>query len=414
MGENSSVARSLASRDFFAAFFIVVNSLSWYFPLFVLVTDTLGSAGFLTGFGYPALLALFGVHYVTVIAAALFGIFLVPRIMNRRALLLLWMIVGVVSTLFVSTLGTGSLVLLFSMMFALGVSLGLGFPTCLAYFADYGIAGQKGRMGGLTYCVAGLGIFSIGLLTILTGSLLWNVAILAVWRLIGLLVFLLVQPPVVEPKKEIEVTYRRVLNDRSFLLYLVPWLMFGLVNYLEGPILRNFSQDIFNFVPVAEFGVGSIVALIAGFFSDMVGRKRVVMFGFIMLGVGYAALGLFPGNTISYYFYVGVDGVAWGILALMFFLILWGEIAENRAKDKYYFLGVLPFLISSYLEPVVSPLVVQFNEVSTFSFASFFLFMAVLPLMYAPETLPQKNIELRRLRNYLDSAKKLKDKYPEN
>ncbi len=411
MGEDSSVIHRLASRDFFAAFFIVVNSLSWYFPLFVLVTGSLSSGEF----GYATVLALFGVHYVTVIVAALFGIFLVPRIMSRRGLLLLWMMVGVVCTLPVITLDMGNLTLLFPMMFALGVSLGLGFPTCLAYFANYGIAGQKGRISGVTYCVAGLGIFSIGLLTILNGSLLMDVVALGVWRLIGLLVFLLAQPRVAEPGHEVEVTYRKVLNDRSFLLYLVPWLMFGLVNYLEGPILRSLNKDIFNIVPVAEFGVGSIVALVAGFFSDMVGRKRVVMFGFIMLGIGYAVLGLSPQNTFSLYFYVAVDGIAWGILALMFFLILWGELAENRVKDKYYFLGVLPFLISSYLEQIASPFVL--SEISdytrVFSFASFFLFVAVLPLMYAPETLPQKNIELRRLRNYLDSARKLKDKYSE-
>lgn len=409
MGEDLSVIRSLTSRDFFAPFFLVVNSLSWYFPLFVLVKDTLGSAEF----GYATVLALFGVHYITVIAAALLGIFLVPRIMSRRALLLLWMIVGVLSTLLMSILETGNLALLFSMMFALGISLGLGFPTCLAYFADYGITAQKGRTGGVTYCVAGLGIFSIILLTILTGNLLQSVAILAVWRLIGLLVFVLLKPHGTEPKQEIEVTYRKILNDRSFLLYLVPWLMFGLINYLEGPILMDLNPEIFNLVPVAEFGVGSIVALVAGFFSDMVGRKRVVMFGFIMLGVGYAVLGLSSGNVFSYYFYVAVDGVAWGILALMFFLVLWGELAENRVKDKYYFLGVLPFLIASYLELVATGLPQYVRVDAAFSFASFFLFVAVLPLMYAPETLPQKNIELRRLRNYLESARKLKDKYPE-
>jgi len=409
MGEDSSVIRSFAHRDFLAAFFVVVNSLSWYFPLFALVTEMVK----VPNFEYFTVLALFGVHYATVIASAYVGILLVPRIMSRIGLLRLWMIVGVASTLLVSTIETNNQIWLFSTVIALGISLGLGFPTCLAYFADFGITAQKGRIGGLTYCIAGLGIFSVGLLTILTGTLLENVAILAVWRLIGLLVFVIVQPHDAEPKREVEMSYRKILNDRSFLLYLVPWLMFGLVNYLEGPKLRSLNPEIFNLVPVAEFGVGSIVALVAGFFSDMIGRKRVVMFGFIMLGVGYAVLGLSPTNTVSLYFYVAVDGVAWGILALMFFLILWGELAENRVKGKYYFLGVLPFLISSYLEHIAAPFVLSINEYAAFSFASFFLFVAVIPLMYAPETLPQKNIELRRLRNYLESARKLKDKYPE-
>ena len=41
-----------------------------------------------------------------------------------------------------------------------------------------------------------------------------------------------------------------------------------------------------------------------------------------------------------------------------------------------------------------------------FSLAAFFLFVAVLPLWIAPETLPEKKMELRRLRNFADEAKK--------
>jgi hypothetical protein len=34
-----------------------------------------------------------------------------------------------------------------------------------------------------------------------------------------------------------------------------------------------------------------------------------------------------------------------------------------------------------------------------------------LPLLYAPETLPEKKIELRRLRKYVEGAKKVKEKH---
>jgi hypothetical protein len=34
------------------------------------------------------------------------------------------------------------------------------------------------------------------------------------------------------------------------------------------------------------------------------------------------------------------------------------------------------------------------------------LFLAVLPLVYAPETLPEKHMKERELKNYLDKAKK--------
>jgi hypothetical protein len=54
---------------------------------------------------------------------------------------------------------------------------------------------------------------------------------------------------------------------------------------------------------------------------------------------------------------------------------------------------------------------ISIEPYAAFSFASFFLFLAVLPLMYAPETLPQKNIEQRQLKGYIEKAKKVSEKY---
>jgi hypothetical protein len=48
---------------------------------------------------------------------------------------------------------------------------------------------------------------------------------------------------------------------------------------------------------------------------------------------------------------------------------------------------------------------------TAFSLASFFLFLAVVPLMYAPETLPEKTLRERELKSYIEKAKKIKEKY---
>ena len=45
-----------------------------------------------------------------------------------------------------------------------------------------------------------------------------------------------------------------------------------------------------------------------------------------------------------------------------------------------------------------------------FSFASVFLFLAVLPLIYAPETLPEKIMKDRDLKSYIENAKKKAEK----
>lgn len=41
------------------------------------------------------------------------------------------------------------------------------------------------------------------------------------------------------------------------------------------------------------------------------------------------------------------------------------------------------------------------------------MFLAVLPLVYAPETLPEKHMKERELKNYLDKAKKIASKESE-
>ncbi|MDH5690775.1 MAG: MFS transporter, partial [Candidatus Bathyarchaeota archaeon] len=296
--------------------------------------------------------------------------------------------------------------------FLLGISLGLGFPSCLAYFGDYSIEENRGRLAGITFFASSLCILFIGLLlsfsTLVVGAL-----ILAAWRGIGFLSFLLARSKQnYRKEKMIEVPYRAVLRDRPFLLYLLPWAMFCLINFLEIPVEINlFGEDFAEFMPIAEFGIGGFVALIGGWFADSVGRKRIIIVGFIMLGIGYAVLGLFHWFTPSWYLYIIVDGIAWGIFLPMFFLVIWSELAGNRVKGKYYLIGLVPFLIASYAQIFFAPYAKGIEVSAAFSLASFFLFIAVLPLLYAPETMPEKKMELKRLRKFADDAKKAKEKY---
>ncbi len=46
------------------------------------------------------------------------------------------------------------------------------------------------------------------------------------------------------------------------------------------------------------------------------------------------------------------------------------------------------------------------SSYALFSFIAFFLFLAVLPLVYAPETLPEKLMKDRDLKSYIENAKK--------
>jgi len=408
MARKSVISNVLLQRDFLAVFIVVVNAFSWYFPLYLFFERILGE--FQLGY---TLLAAFGVQCAAAVGFAIVGIALVKRFPSRDAFLSAWMFVGIITSTLMVTLETFNNAYILLVSFLLGISLGLGFPSCLAYFGDYSIGENRGLLAGITFFASGLCILFIGLIlsfsTLVVGAL-----ILATWRGIGLFSFLLVRSKQDYRKENtIEVSYRSVLLDRSFLLYLVPWIMFCVTNFLERPIVNVFlGEDFASFVPIAEYGIGGFVALIGGWFADSVGRKRIVIVGFITLGIGYALLGLFQ-SILSWYLYLILDGVAWGIFSLMFYLVIWAELTGNRIKEKYYLIGVLPFFISSYIQILFEPYAELIPVSAAFSLASFFLFLAVLPLIYAPETLPEKKIELRRLKKYVEKAKKIREKHEE-
>jgi MFS family permease len=187
--------------------------------------------------------------------------------------------------------------------------------------------------------------------------------------------------------------------------------MFSLVNFAEQPILKNSLGPIATLAAFVEVAISGFFAVVGGVLADIVGRKRVIITGFVVLGVEYAVFGLFSATQAIWYVYTVFDGIAWGMFAAVFFMTMWGDLADNNQKEKYYLLGGLPYLLAASLPMLVTPFLEIIQTAAAFSLASFFLFLAVLPLMYAPETLPEKEIKDRELREYLEKAKKVKEKY---
>lgn len=384
---------------------LVFNSLVWFALIYPLFSDSVSKLAL----PMPETLVIYGMYYGGIALSAFIGASLFPR--NRENYLLLWMLFGTAMTASLTILQNSPLIISLLISLLLGISVGTGLPSSLAYLADTTAVENRGTYGGLTWGAVGFGTLALALAVSALDSFL-VFTVLAVWRAVGIILFWasLRLREKLRPSAKVS-SYRSILGRREVTLYLLPWIMFSLVNFVESPILGKVFGEFQLLVGFIEFAISGVSAILAGILGDLVGRKRIVITGFVILGIEYAVLGLFSQTQASWYVYTACDGVAWGMFASIFFMTLWGDLAESGRKEKYYVLGGLPYLLAGFLPIVVKPFVEEIETTTAFSLASFFLFLAVLPLMYAPETLPEKKIRERELRDYVEKARKTKEKY---
>ena len=396
----------IVRKDFLVILFLLFNALSWFYMMHIIVNTVLSDLNAT----YEQNFIIWAVYSMAIIGSSVAGSIL-SKELPRLNFIYVWMILGAVVSLMPAAFGilTVTHVLLLAILF--GISFGLGMPSCLAYFSDHTRVENRGRRSGVTLAITNLTapLFAVALSI---SNLQVNSIIFAAWRATGLIIFFL------KPEEQSTLENRRngsfisVLHNRSFVLYFIAWLMFCLVDSFEWPVLRSFFGEFHYSIFILGPLIASFSALIAGVLSDRVGRKRMVLYGFVALGIAYAVISLFPHVLFSWYSYLVIDSIATGILWVSFILIIWGDLSQPGTREEYYVIGETPYFLSDIIQPLSAPLVL-IPASSAFSLASLFLFLAVLPLLYAPETLPEKKIELRRLRKYVEAARKVKEKHKE-
>ncbi|MBX5328838.1 MAG: MFS transporter [Candidatus Bathyarchaeia archaeon] len=354
-------------------------------------------------------LSLFAMYFLGVAASAILGSKFFPR--ARVKFLYLWLFMGAVTTSLLITVSSNGM--LVNVLFALflGISIGIGLPSCLSFFADSTCIENRGFVGGIIWC--GVGFIVLFLLFLVNALGRWEAIIaLTMWRVFGGFTFMFLTRHHEKFSVQKSPNYLELVRKRDVLLYLFPWVMFSLINFAEVPILeRMFGTESFTFAGFAEYAFAGIFAIIGGIVADVAGRKRVVITGFVMLGIEYATLSVFSSSPATLYLFMALDGITWGLFFSVFFMAIWGDLGEGYEKEKFYALGGLPFLLANFVSILIGPYANDIPQTVAFSFASFFLFLAVIPLMYAPETLPEKKIKERELKEYVEKAKKIKEKY---
>ena len=398
----------ISVKDFCIVFVLLVNAFAWFYMAPIMIN------GILEGINVTDTqeIIIMSVYYSGIVISSIIGSILANKI-NRLKFIYAWTAIGIATSVVPILFSSFTWIDCLTISILLGASFGLGIPSCLSYFADVTQVENRGRISGIILLTANM---AAPLLAIAFSGLdlTTNLIVFAGWRSLGLIVFFL-QPNEKNSSSERKLgdSFSGIIKDKTFGFYLLAWIMFCLVDRLGGPIVINSLGDVSKIIIIISPILASITTLIAGIMTDWIGRKRVVLYGFISLGVAYAIIGIILTEPLVKYFFVVINGITAGLLSVTFILILWGDISQSGCREIYYTIGVIPLFITEIMGLALYEYFIQIQETSNiiFSVAAFFLFLAVLPLLYAPETLPEKKMELRRLRKFAEDAQKVKEKY---
>ncbi len=385
--------------------FLLVNTLTSFNLTWLLLQD------FSKNVSLDEMLIVAASYYASMIVSSVIGATLLREKLKEKNTLFHVTLIGaflyVLSTLFILEKTSPSLVVV---AFILGAPLGVIIPTCLTLFASYSKIEGRGRLGGIVlFLVQFFTVMIYVLASMLDAAAL---LVLAGWRFISATCMLFYRP-FREISKSINANpMKSVIENRIFLLYFIPWFMFCLVNFTEIPVLEHFfGEEIFTIYILAVVIIVGVSAFLGGLICDLKGRRIAGILGFILLGVSYAILNLFPDADMAKLLFINIEGIAWGILYVTFIFVVWGDISEGRVREVYYLLGGFPFLLSGLIQTATQRFVNAIPIYASFSLASFFLFLAVIPLLYASETLPEKKLRERELRSYIEKAKRVREKF---
>jgi len=401
---------------------LIVNSFVWYLIAFRYIRlfapePTSTQPQLLSSDQFMQIMII---HFIVLFLAIIMGAYFSRKTTNSLKFLRLWMLIGVF--LSVTPLLAGATywgLIIFSTIVA--ANFGFGIALSFGYFSSTTPANNRGKLGGAIFLLIGI---SVSLLSFLVNNPLTLAIVLTLWRTLGFVALSYAKPlekPIITSKDSSQKTlsYRQIISNKTFLLYFIPWIIFLFINSSSFPINSEaFGTKLVNDGGNIEVVLAGVSAVIFGFFADSKGRKRLAVVGFAMLGLGYAILA-FSSNELGFYIYTLIDGITWGIFITIFLFSIWGDISEGKNATKIYAIGIMPYLLSSLIRIFAEGTLTDYaraegqNLAAIFSFFSFFLFIAVLPLVIAPETMSEQVIRNNDLKSYIEKAKKQVQKQEE-
>lgn len=182
-------------------------------------------------------------------------------------------------------------------------------------------------------------------------------------------------------------------------------IMSGLLYLIQIPKTIEFesADSVGNVLHVAGAG---LFAFIAGFIADKIGRRKPIGVGLVMLGVSTAILGI-ELTPLTWLVYLLISGFAWGIVFVTYFAIP-GDLAFSGSQERFYALGTaVPFIAYFSISGPAKTLGISLPTNWLFPILTAVLFVSIIPLLYATETLPESKILEKQMKEHFEKVHKL-------
>ncbi len=402
----------VSHRKFVAATLLVSGTLAWFFLLnlsFDKVFGVLSENDPSWNYYYFGRIFFYGIAIFSAV-----GVSFAAKKINRTNLLLLGIALGIFATVSLALFHGTPLLLASGLL--LGLSFGFVLPSSMSFVAECTVVEERARVSGVVILVSFLlALTTYAVVTFLRFDVIPYILLLACVRGVSLFAFALDR---CDGKDEREGGKTRLPSAayKEFLFYLAPWVMFCVAAGLAYNLIPNTAEYesayklgvLLRYVFIAFFGLAS------GIIADRIGRKQPIIIALVALGISFALLGFsMSPNTVL--IYLAVSGVAWGSLFVIF-LTVPGDLSVRGSREKFYGLGyILPLAILFSLSTI--PYETIFSDFSVSSFAlilSVILFIAIIPVLRANETLSSKQVDERRIKEHMKKVEELVRKRSEN
>ena len=399
--------KSIKSKKIIAIAILNAGNLAWYFVIrnqFETLFQV--SSGDKTWIYVGS--ALF---YFFAAVSAIIGCALTSKV-NHKKFLWSWVTFGVITQ--------GCLILfkgeIVSLIFGplLGISLGVGFPYSLKLLSDCTAIEERGRISGIYLLLSFIMIASAMVTKIaLELGLIGIIIVLMIIKSTGFLALIIsdcVVSTEVNYKKRIE-SWFSVLRKRNLILYLIPWLMFLIVAVLTDHLVWADIQKNADYEMVMEvtrplnYAGTAIFGLISGIITDRLGRKYPIVAGLVILGISSIFLGIVP-SKISVFIHMITMGAAFGFL-MVTYTVVPGDIASNSKEKIYALIAVIPLTIYGGIGAIPRALDLTASATILSPILSVILFLSILPVLQAQETLPKKIINERKIKEHMKKVGEL-------